>query len=223
MGKIKWLGHSCFEIELMNKIILIDPWLDGNPTAPVKASEIKRADIICVTHDHSDHLGDAFDICKRTGATFVSVYELSVYAQEKGVKETVGINIGGTVNVKEIEISMVRAVHSCTRGAPAGFILNGEEKTIYHAGDTSFFGDMQLIGEVYSPDVALIPIGGYYTMGAREAAEAVKLIKPKVVVPMHYQTFPVLASSAEDFIKAVTEKFPQVKVVALKPGEIYQF
>lgn len=223
MGKIKWLGHSCFEIELMNKIILIDPWLDGNPKAPVKASDIKKADVICVTHDHSDHLGDAFDICKRTGATFVSVYELSVYAQEKGVKETVGINIGGTVNVKEIEISMVRAVHSCTRGAPAGFILNGEGKTIYHAGDTGFFGDMRLIGEVYSPDVALIPIGGYYTMGAREAAEAVKLIKPKVVVPMHYQTFPVLASSAEDFIKAVTEKLPQVKVVALKPGEIYQF
>jgi L-ascorbate metabolism protein UlaG (beta-lactamase superfamily) len=202
----------------MNKIILIDPWLDGNPTAPVKASDIKKADIICVTHDHSDHLGDAFDICKRTGATFVSVYELSVYAQEKGVKETVGINIGGTVNVKEIGISMVRAVHSCTR-APAGFILNREEKTIYHAGDTSFFGNMQLIGEVYGPDVALIPIGGYYTMGAREAAEAVKLIKPKLVVPMHYQTFPVFASSAEDFIKAVIEKLPQVKVVALKPGE----
>ena len=197
--------------------------MDGNPTAPVKTSDIKKADIICITHDHSDHLGDAFDICKRTGATFVSVYELSVYAQEKGVKKIVGINIGGTVNVKEIEISMVRAVHFCTRGAPAGFILNREEKTIYHAGDTSFFGDMQLIGEVYSPNVALIPIGGYYTMGSREVAEAVKFIKPKVVVPMHYQTFPVLASSAEDFIKAVTEKLPQVKVVALKPGEIYQF
>jgi L-ascorbate metabolism protein UlaG (beta-lactamase superfamily) len=223
LAKIKWLGHSCFEIELMNKTILIDPWLDGNPNATAKASDIKKADVVCVTHDHSDHLGDAFDICKRTGATFVGIHELSVYAQEKGVKEAVGINIGGTVEARGIEISMVNAFHSCTRGAPVGLILKGEGKTIYHAGDTGLFGDMRLIGEVYDPDVALIPIGGYYTMGAKEAAEAVKLIKPKVVVPMHYQTFPVLAPTAEDFVKVVTEKLPEVKVVVLKPGEAYRF
>ncbi len=148
------------------------------------------------------------------------MYELSVYAQEEGVKEAVGINVGGTVDVKGIDVSMVYASHSCIRGVPVGFILEGEGKTIYHAGDTGFFGDMRLIGEVYSPDVALIPIGGYYTMGAREAAEAVKLIKPKVVIPMHYQTFPVLASSAEAFTKTVTEKLPEVKVVVLETGEV---
>ncbi|UCE16511.1 MAG: metal-dependent hydrolase [Candidatus Bathyarchaeota archaeon] len=222
VGRIKWLGHSAFEIQLMNKTVLIDPWLDGNPKAPVRASDIKKADIVCVTHDHSDHLGDAFDICKRTGATFVGVHELSVYAQEKGLEETVGINIGGTVNVKGIEISMVRAHHSCTRGTSAGFILKEEGTTIYHAGDTGLFGDMQLIGEIYCPDVALIPIGGYYTMGDREAAEAVKLVKPAVVIPMHYQTFPVLASSAKSFTKIVRETLPKVKVVVLKPGEAYQ-
>ncbi|NIR87780.1 metal-dependent hydrolase [Candidatus Bathyarchaeota archaeon] len=222
MARIRWLGHSAFEIQLIDKTVLIDPWLNGNPKAPMKASDIKKADIVCVTHDHSDHLGDSLDICKRTGATFVSVHELSVYAQEKGVEETVGINIGGAVDVKGIGISMVRAFHSCARGAPAGFVLKGEGKTIYHAGDTGLFGDMRLIGEIHRPDVALIPIGGYYTMGAREAAEAVKLVKPTVVVPMHYQTFPVLASSAEGFAEIVREAFPEVRVVVLEPGEAYQ-
>jgi len=223
MGRIRWLGHSAFEIQLMNKIVLIDPWLDGNPMAPVKASDIKRADAVCVTHDHSDHLGDAFDICKRTGATLVSVHELSVYAKENGVKETVGINIGGTVDVKGIGISMVCAQHSCTRGAPVGFVLKGEGKTIYHAGDTGLFGDMRLIGEIHHPDVALIPIGGYYTMGGKEAVEAVKLVKPAVVIPIHYQTFPVLASSAKFFTRIVKKMVPEVRVVVLEPGEDYHF
>ena len=222
MGKIRWLGHSGFEIELANKILLIDPWLTGNPLAAVTASDIKKADVVCVTHDHGDHLGDAIEICKRTGATFVGIYELGVFAEESGVKDVVGINIGGTVDVKGTRITMVQAFHSSTRGAPTGFVMKAEGKTIYHAGDTGLFGDMKLIGEIHRPDVALIPIGDYYTMGSKEAAEAVKLIKPAVVIPMHYQTLPVLSPSAEDFIKFVKEKAPEVKVVALKPGEAYQ-
>jgi len=222
VGKIRWLGHSGFEIELANKILLIDPWLTGNPLAAVTASDIKKADVVCVTHDHGDHLGDAIEICKRTGATFVGIYELGVFAEENGVKDVVGINIGGTVDVKGTRITMVQAFHSSTRGAPTGFVMKAEGKTIYHAGDTGLFGDMKLIGEIHRPDVALIPIGDYYTMGSKEAAEAVKLIKPAVVIPMHYQTLPVLSPSAEDFIKFVKEKAPEVKVVALKPGEAYQ-
>jgi L-ascorbate metabolism protein UlaG (beta-lactamase superfamily) len=222
VGRIKWLGHSGFEIELANKILLIDPWLTGNPLAAVKASDIKKADIVCVTHDHGDHLGDSVEICKRTGAAFVAIYELSVYAEKQGVKNVVGINIGGTVEVKGIRITLVQAFHSSTRGAPTGFVIKAEEKTLYHAGDTGLFGDMKLIGEIHHPDVALIPIGDYYTMGPKEAAEAVKLLKPAIVVPMHYQTFPVLESSAENFIKLVKEKAPKVKVVALKPGDTYQ-
>jgi len=221
VGRIRWLGHSGFEIELVNKILLIDPWLTGNPLAAMKASDIKKTDVVCVTHDHGDHLGDAIEICKRTGATFVGIYELGVYAEEQGVKNVVGINIGGTVDVKGINITMVQAFHSSTRGAPTGFVIKAEGKTVYHAGDTCIFGDMRLIGEIYRPDVALIPIGDYYTMGPREAAEAVKLINPAVVVPMHYQTFPVLYPSAEDFIKFVKEKAPNVKVVVLKLGEAY--
>ena len=222
MGKIRWLGHSGFEIELANKILLIDPWLTGNPLAAVTASDIKKADVVCVTHDHGDHLGDAIEICKRTGATFVGIYELGVFAEENGVKDVVGINIGGTVGVKGISVTMVQAFHSSTRGAPTGFVIKAEGKTVYHAGDTGLFGDMKFIGEIHRPDVALIPIGDYYTMGPREAAEAVKLIKPTVVIPMHYQTLPVLSPSAEDFIKFVKEKAPEVKVVALKTGEAYQ-
>jgi L-ascorbate metabolism protein UlaG (beta-lactamase superfamily) len=222
VGKIRWLGHSAFEVELANKILLIDPWLTGNPLAAMKASDIKKTDVVCVTHDHGDHLGDAVEICKRTGAAFVGIHELGVYVGEQGVKDVVGINIGGTVNVKGINITLVQAFHSSNRGAPTGFIIKAEEKTIYHTGDTGIFGDMKLIGEIYRPDVALIPIGDYYTMGPKEAAEAVKLIKPTVVIPMHYQTFPVLSPSAEDFIKFVKVKAPKVKVVALKPGEVYQ-
>ncbi|MEM2917719.1 MAG: metal-dependent hydrolase [Candidatus Bathyarchaeia archaeon] len=222
MVKIRWLGHAACEIEMNGKIVLIDPWLDGNPKAAVKASDIKKADIVCVTHDHMDHLGDAFQICKRTGATFVGTYELGTHARENGVKEVVGINVGGTTDVKGIKVSMVQAIHTSGKGVAVGFIIKGEEKTIYHAGDTAVFGDMKLIGEIYHPDIAMLPIGGYYTMGAEEAAEAVKLIQPKIVIPIHYGTFPVLASTAEEFIKNVKERAPKVKVVALNPGEAYQ-
>lgn len=223
MARITWFGHAAFKIEIANKTVLIDPWLDGNPTSPIKASEIERADIVYVTHDHGDHLGDAVAICKRTGATFVSTFELGNYAGEKGVKNVVGLNIGGYVEVKGVKLRMVQAFHTCSRGAPTGVIVEGEDKTVYHAGDTGLFGDMRLFGELYKLDLALIPIGGYYTMGASEAAEAVKLLNPKVVIPMHYKTFPVLAQSADDFVEKVREKTPNVKVVVLNSGESYKF
>lgn len=222
MAKIKWLGHAACEIEMDEKIVLIDPWLDENPKAAVKVSDIKKADIVCVTHDHMDHLGDAFQICKRTGATFVGTYELGAHARDNGVKEVVGINVGGTTDVKGIKISMVQAIHTSGKGVAVGFVVRGEETAVYHAGDTAVFGDMKLIGEIYHPDIVLLPIGGYYTMGAEEAAEAVRLIQPKIVIPIHYGTFPVLASTPEEFIKKVKEKAPRVKVVALNPGETYQ-
>lgn len=223
MARITWFGHAAFKIEIANKTVLIDPWLDGNPTSPIKASEIERADIVYVTHDHGDHLGDAVAICKRTGATFVSTFELGNYAGEKGVKNVVGLNIGGYVEVKSVKLRMVQAFHTSSRGAPTGVIVEGEDKTVYHAGDTGLFGDMRLFGELYKLDLALIPIGGYYTMGASEAAEAVKLLNPKVVIPMHYKTFPVLAQSADDFVEKVREKTPNVKVVVLNSGESYKF
>ncbi len=223
MARITWFGHAAFQIEIAGRTVLIDPWLDENPTSPTKASQIRKAEIVYVTHDHGDHLGDAINICKNTGAVFVSTFELGNYARENGVKNVVGLNIGGYVDVKDVRLYMVQAFHTSQRGAPTGVILKGEGKTVYHAGDTGIFGDMHLIGELYKPDLALVPIGGYYTMGAFEAAEAVKLIKPKAVIPMHYRTFPVLAHSADEFIKFVNEKASEVKVIVLKPGESYQF
>ncbi len=222
-ARITWFGHATFKIEMADKIVLIDPWLDGNPTSPVKASEITRADIVYVTHDHGDHLGDAFNICKRTNATFVAAVELGDYAEENGVKNVAGLNIGGSVEIKGVRLAIVQALHTASRGTPTGVIIEGEGKTVYHAGDTGLFGDMHFFGEFYKLDLALIPIGGYYTMGAKEAAEAVKLLEPKAVIPMHYKTFPVLAQSADEFVKNVREKAPKVKVVMLRPGESYQF
>ncbi len=223
MGKIRWLGHAAFEIRLADKVILVDPFLDGNPVAACKASEIVEADIVCVTHDHDDHLGDAIPICRRTGATFIATYELSVYAQQQNVRDVIGLNVGGATEVRGIGIVVVQAFHTATRGSPTGFILYGEGKGIYHAGDTTVFRDMELIRELYRPNVALLPIGGYYTMGSREAAKAVELLKPDVVIPMHYGTFPVLASSADEFVKLAKERAPEVKVVVLGVGETYEF
>jgi L-ascorbate metabolism protein UlaG (beta-lactamase superfamily) len=222
MARVTWFGHAAFQLDLAGKTILIDPWLDGNPLSPIKASDISRADIIYVTHDHSDHLGDAIAICKRTGATFVSTFELGNYAGENGIKDIVGFNIGGCAEVKGIKLHMVQAFHTSSKGAPTGVVIEGEGKTIYHAGDTGLFMDMKLIGQLYKPNLALLPIGGYYTMGASEAAEAVRLLKPKVVIPMHYKTFPVLAQTAEEFVKKVRKR-ARVKVVVLNPGESFEF
>lgn len=223
MAKITWLGHAAFKIEIAGSKVLIDPWLDGNPTSPVKASEITQVDIVYVTHDHHDHLGDAFNICKRTKASFVAASELSDFAQENGVENVIDLNIGGGVQIGGVRIFVVQAFHTASKGAPTGVIIESGGKAIYHAGDTTVFGDMSLIGKLYNPDVALVPIGGYYTMGPTEAAEAVKILKPKTVIPMHYKTFPVLTQSANEFTKMVKEKAPEVNVVVLKPGESYQF
>jgi len=223
MAKITWFGHAAFQIKIVDKIVLIDPWLDENPTSSVKASEIKQADMVYVTHDHTDHLGDAFNICKRTNATFVAVIDLAARAEDEGVKDVRGLNIGGSLEIGGVRVSIVQAFHTAIKGVPTGVIVHGEGKSVYHAGDTGLFGDMRFFGELYKLDLALLPIGGYYTMGAREAVEAVKLLKPKAVIPMHYKTFPVLAQSADEFAKNVREVMPKVKVVVLNPGDSYQF
>jgi L-ascorbate metabolism protein UlaG (beta-lactamase superfamily) len=223
LAKLTWFGHAAFKVELAGSTILVDPFLDRNPVSPVKSSDIVKADAVFVTHDHGDHLGDAFAICKNTKATFVATVELGDYAEQNGVVNVAGLNIGGSVNVKKARLTVVQAIHTSSKGTPTGVVIEGNGKSVYHAGDTGLFGDMRLIGELYRPDVALLPIGGYYTMGAREAAEAVKMLGSKVVVPMHYKTFDVLAKSAVEFVKYVKKKAPKTKVVVLKPGGHYKF
>ncbi|WP_288072021.1 metal-dependent hydrolase [Pyrococcus sp.] len=221
MVKITFLGHASFYIEGSKKI-LIDPFLSGNPVASAKPDDFKTVDIILVTHAHGDHLGDAGAIAKRTGAKIVAMYDLANYIAEKyrGVN-TVGMNYGPT-KVDEVEIVQVPAWHSSSDGKysignACGYIVKLDGVTIYHAGDTYVFKDMELFAELYGPiDVALLPIGGHFTMGIREAAKAVELLKPRYVIPMHYNTWPPIAADPEEFKKLVGEK---AKVVILKPGE----
>ncbi|WP_406661273.1 metal-dependent hydrolase [Methanolobus sp. ZRKC3] len=197
MNKVRltWLGHSCFEI-FSGKVILIDPFIDENPVATVSASELDP-DIIAVTHGHSDHLGDTVEIAKRTGCTVVCIHEVSQYLKSKGI-QTIGMNIGGTVKVDDISFTMTDARHSSSidesewsfdGGRAAGFVITINDISIYHAGDTGLFRDMELISELYKPDVAIVPIGGRYTMDVRDAAVAVRMLQPKLAIPMHYNTF----------------------------------
>lgn len=221
MGYLKWLGHAAFEVELMGRRILIDPWI-SNPNSPVTLSELSKVDFILVTHDHSDHLGETVQIANKTNATVVSIFELATYLAEKeGVKNTIGMNIGGPVKLtNEIEVYMTPALHSSTHGSPAGFVIKSPEAVIYHAGDTGLFSDMELIGRLYKPDIALLPIGGYFTMDPREAAYAVSLINPRAVVPMHYNTFPQIRQDPEEFKNLAESLAPHVRVYVMKPGDV---
>jgi len=219
MGSVRWFGHAAFELVIDGVKILIDPWI-SNTLSPVKLDELGGFDLILVTHDHGDHLGETVDIAKRSKARVVGIHELSVYLGEKGL-ETVGMNIGGCMEFKGLRITMTQAFHSSSRGSPVGYIVSGGETSIYHAGDTGLFGDMKIIGELYKPRIALLPIGGHYTMGVDEALIAVEYIKPETVIPMHYNTFPVIRADAEKFREDGVRK--GVKCIVLKPGEAYKF
>ncbi|MFP3133557.1 MAG: metal-dependent hydrolase [Nitrososphaeria archaeon] len=215
--KIRWLGHAAFEIQGQGSDILIDPWLT-NPLSPVRPEEVKP-DYIVVTHDHNDHLGEAIEISKRTGAPIISVYELANYISEKGGK-SIGMNIGGPLVLKNnLYVYLTQAFHSSTHGSPTGVIININGLSIYHAGDTGLFGDMKLIGEVYSPDVALLPIGGFFTMNPEQAAVAVQLISPRYAIPMHYNTFDIIKQDPSIFAEKVKKLRPSTEVLILKPGE----
>jgi L-ascorbate metabolism protein UlaG (beta-lactamase superfamily) len=227
MATLKYLGHSAFEVVLTGldgaeKTILIDPWIE-NPNSPVKLTDYegRKIDYILVTHDHGDHLGNAIEIAKATGATIVGIYELALYAREQGVKAIDG-NIGGRLKIDDLNVVLTPAFHSSNRGAPTGVVVGGRDVTIYHAGDTGLFCEMRLIGELYRPDIALLPIGGHYTMGVREAVKAVQLIGPRIAVPMHYNTFPPIRADPEEF-KRLVEATTPTKVVVLKPGEILAY
>lgn len=217
--KLRYLGHSAVRIE-GRKTVLIDPFLKGNRLATEKPKDIKEADVIVVTHDHEDHLGDAFEIAKKTGAIIVSQHEIAVAAQSKGLKAE-GMNIGGPVVANGVKVWLTPAFHTSSSGAPTGCVVempNG--KRIYHAGDTGLFGDMALIGEMLKPDAACIPIGGRYTMDVVQAAKAVELIKAPVVIPIHYNTWPIIQADPEEFKRLVGGK---AQVVILNPGEAYTF
>jgi len=224
---ITWFGHATFVLTTPGGTrVVFDPWLNGNPKAPAGA-KIDRADVICVTHGHSDHSGDVVAVARATGAPVIAVYELANWFQGKGLKDVIGMGIGGTVGVKGLKISMTPAVHTSSIeedgkvhyvGLAAGFVVRMEDqRAIYFAGDTSLFGDMRLIRELYAPEIAFLPIGDHYTMDPAAAATACEMLGVRQVVPMHYGTFPALTGTPETLKKLVEPM--GVDVLVLKPGE----
>ena len=229
---IQWLGHSSFRITSpAGKIILIDPWVEGNPSAPVGLEEIDRADIILVTHDHFDHIGQAAELCKKTGALSIANVETAKRMQnelgvapEKVIFGGFGMNIGGSAVVEGITVTMTQAFHSTASGAPAGYIVRMENgTTLYHAGDTGIFDTMSVLGKLYPIDVAMLPIGSVFTMDPVQAAYALTLLQPKCVIPMHFGTFPILEQDADAFREEAARRAPDTRVIVLKPGEKAEF
>ena len=226
MAKLTYLGHSAFLLEMDGKRIVIDPFITGNPMSPVKAGDLKDIDLVVLTHGHGDHLGDAITILKNNPkAKVVAIFELANYVAEQigDASRAIGGNMGGPMLVDGLKIALTPAAHSSPYGSPTGVVIIGKEGRVYHAGDTGIFATMQLIGEIYKPHVALLPIGGHFTMDPVEAGKAVELIKPKVAIPMHYGTFPVLYGKPEEFAEEVKKRGLDTQVVILKPGESYEF
>lgn len=224
-GTITWHGHANFQIQSAGCNILIDPFFTHNPSATMAWQDAPKPDIVLVTHLHGDHEGDAVDICKATGAKLGAIVGIAEVLQAKGVPmpqilNGIGFNIGGTLQEKGVSITMTQAFHTSEAGAPAGYIITLENGyTIYHAGDTGIFGSMALFGELYSIDLALLPVGGVFTMDARQGALAAKLLKAKAVAPMHWGTFPVLAQDTSEFEAELASTAPSCRFVRMKPGE----
>jgi len=224
---LTYFGHSAFKLSGAGVNVLIDPWL-SNPLLNTPLDRVGQVDLILVTHGHGDHVGETVPLAGKTGATVVAIHELAQILAEQGVAKVVGMNKGGTLSAAGLKITMTQAVHSSTMtvsgkmvpaGEASGFVVqfpNGF--TVYHAGDTAAFKDMELIKELYQPELAMLPIGSHYVMNPREAALACRLIRPKWVIPMHYGTFPVLTGTPEELIELLKDT-PEIKVITLKPGE----
>lgn len=223
---IRFLGHACFELSDGSARVLVDPFLaPNNPAGAVSAGEVEPTHIL-LTHGHVDHAADAVAVAKRTGATCVAIVEIAGWLGDQGVGGVIDPNLGGTVNFDWGWVKLVQAFHTNSMpdgkiiGTPAGLVIDIGGTTVYHLGDTALFGDLKLIAERTPVDVALVPIGGHYTMDRHDAVVAAELVGAGTVIPMHYDTFPPIETDAEAF-KSDVESRTSSKVVILKPGETH--
>ena len=228
MLEITWLGHGTFQFRLESgEVFVMDPWIEGNPAYP-KNHKFDRVDAILISHGHFDHIHDAVPLAKHFTPQMVGIFETCEWLNSKGVSKTAAMNKGGSQQVGPVHVTMTHAVHSCGikeddgsivyGGEAAGYILTfPDARTLYFAGDTNVFSDMQLIAELYQPELAFLPIGDLFTMGPREAALACRLLEPKKVVPMHFGTFPPLTGRPAQLAELIQDQ--ETAVWALEPGK----
>jgi L-ascorbate metabolism protein UlaG (beta-lactamase superfamily) len=231
-AQITWLGHGTFTFTTpAGKTILLDPWVQGNPAVPEDKKNVGKLDAILITHGHGDHIGDLEAVVAAGKPDqVVGIFEMATWMGAKGITNALGMNMGGTVEVAGTRVTMVRADHSCGilegdtmvyGGNPAGYVIDfGNDVRVYVAGDTNVFGDMSIIGALYKPQIAILPIGDLYTMGPREAAYATRLLGVETVIPAHFGTFPALTGTPEGLRQAL-ESFGvnNVTVQQLQPGQ----
>jgi len=225
---VTWLGHATFLMKSPGGTrIMFDPWLTGNPSCPEKSKKVSGVDLMLITHGHGDHTGDAVAVARSSGATVLAAYELTGWLERQGVKNTRGMNIGGTERFKDLRVTQVQAFHSSSNeengqqvylGPATGFILRCDSgDTVYFAGDTGLFGDMKMLRERYAPSIAFLPIGDRFTMGPEDAAIAGEWLGVKRIVPMHYGTFPELTGTPAQLREFCRPR--GIDVVELRPGE----
>ncbi|HEX4897570.1 MAG TPA: metal-dependent hydrolase [Candidatus Limnocylindrales bacterium] len=235
---ITWFGHSCVEVLTPGgKTILFDPWFE-NPRSPRSPNDVDRCDLMLLSHGHDDHLGNALQVASRTRPVWPAIHELSLWLARNyaGKDAVIGMNKGGTVEAAGLRVTMTHADHSAGAwnaagettlylGEPAGFVVELEDGTrLYHAGDTNVFSDMKLIGELYKPDLAMLPIGGHYTMGPLEAALAVEYLGVRDVLPIHYGTYPLLAGTPGELRSELASRgLAEVTVHEPNPGDTIRF
>jgi L-ascorbate metabolism protein UlaG (beta-lactamase superfamily) len=229
--QITWLGHGTFQFRLPSgQTILMDPWTDGNPSYP-KAHIIDRVDTICISHGHFDHIHDAVPLATKFKPEVVAIYETAHWLESKGVANTRPMNKGGSQQIGDVTITMTHAVHSCGilddnkiiyGGEAAGYVLRlPDQRCLYFSGDTNVFSDMELIHELYHPELIFLPIGDLFTMGPREAALACRMLRPAKVIPMHFGTFPALTGRPDQLRDRIAGQ--ETQVWALEPGKTVEW
>jgi len=228
--RITWLGHATVLVQTPKGTnILIDPFIENNPKYPKGFKLPETINYILLTHGHGDHISDAVPVAKKHKSNVVAIYELAAFVSSQGAENITGFNVGGTVQLDDVAVTMVDAKHSAGAegkngtqyaGVAVGFVLTvADGPVLYHAGDTTVFTDMKLIKELYHPELAMLPIGGFYTMGPREAALAAQFIEPKAILPIHFGTFPPLTGTPDELSKHLNGS---IEVIRIAPGETIQ-